>query len=77
MDVDLKRIADRLSAAAERCGGLQISASSSDLILSKDGFGTGRSEAVPFAAIFLRADEDAIGKALDRLAEGEENAPVA
>ena len=75
MDIDLTRLAVRLTAAAKRSGDLKVSASSTDLILSKDGFGTGRSESVPFAALFLRGD-DVVAQALDRLDRGSPGAPV-
>jgi hypothetical protein len=63
---DLNRLAERLRSAAERTSSLTVTISSTDLILSKDGYGSGRSEGVPFAALFLR-DEDILAKALDRL----------
>ena len=75
MHVDLTRLAERLTAAAGRSGDLEVSASSTDLILSRDGFGTGRSEAVPFAALFLR-DDDVLAQALDRLDRGAPAAPI-
>jgi hypothetical protein len=63
---DLNRLAERLHAAAERASNLTVTISSTDLILSRDGYGSGRSEGVPFAGLFLR-DEDILAKALDRL----------
>ena len=66
MDFDLNRLSDRLAAAATRLEGLKVTVSGFDLILSKDGYGTYRSESVPFAALFLR-DEDMLDQALDRL----------
>ena len=75
MDIDLTRLAERLASAARRSGDLKVTASSTDLIFSKDGFGTGRSESLPFAALFLR-DEDAVAQALDRLDAGRAGAPV-
>ena len=66
MDFDLSALADRLKAASERAAGLKITVTATDLILSKDGYGTGRSEGVPFPALFLRKD-DALSQALDRL----------
>ena len=66
MNLDLTRLAERLTVAAKRSADLKVKVSSTDLILSKDGFGTGRSESMPFAALFLR-DEDVLGMALDRL----------
>ncbi len=67
MDFDLNQLAERLRAAADRAAGLKVTVSGFDLILSKDGYGSGRSESVPFAALFLR-QEDVLGQALDRLA---------
>ncbi len=64
--VDLPRLAERIRAAAERAGDLQVSASNTDLIFSREGYGTGRSESVPFPALFLR-DDDVVAQALDRL----------
>jgi hypothetical protein len=66
MKFDLDQLAQRLTEAAQRADGLDVSVSNFDLILSKDGHGTYRSESVPFAALFL-SDEDLLGKALDRL----------
>jgi hypothetical protein len=63
---DLNQLADRIRAAADRAQGLTITLSANDLILSKDGYGTGRSEGIPFAALFLR-QEDVLAQALDRL----------
>ncbi len=74
MDFDIRRLSDRLSAATERLDGLKITVSGFDLILSKDGYGTYRSESVPFAALFL-SDKDVLGEALDRL--GQQAAPAA
>ena len=69
MKIDLSLIAQRLQAGAHRAAAYEVSASGADLIISKDGFGTGRSEAVPFAALFL-SDKDLLGQALDRLEHG-------
>ena len=66
MTFDLERLAKRLTSAAGRLDGLTVTVSNMDLILSRDGFGTRRSEAVPFAALFLRED-DVLAQALDRL----------
>ena len=66
MQFDLAQLADRLTAAKGRISGLSIEVSATDLILVKDGHGTGRSESFPFAALFLRPD-DVLGQALDRL----------
>jgi hypothetical protein len=66
MTLDLNQLAQRLAAAAQRSVGLEVSVSSFDLILSKQGHGTQRSESVPFAAIFL-SDRDLLAEALDRL----------
>ena len=63
---DLHQLADRLKAAADRASDLTVTISANDLILSRDGYGTGRSEGVPFAALFLRED-DVLGQALNRL----------
>ncbi|MHB8283266.1 MAG: hypothetical protein ACYDD1_01175 [Caulobacteraceae bacterium] len=66
MKFDLQRLATRLTAAAGRLEGLEVTVSTFDLILSKTGYGTHRSEAVPFAALFL-SDKDMLAEALDRL----------
>jgi hypothetical protein len=66
MKFDLDQLARRLSEAAQRADGLDISVSSFDLIISQDGHGTRLSESVPFASLFL-SDQDVIGQALDRL----------
>jgi len=66
MDFDLNQLADRVRAAADRAGGLKVTVSGFDLILSKDGYGANRSESVPFASLFL-SDRDVLGQALDRL----------
>jgi hypothetical protein len=66
MDSDLAALADRLKAASDRASGLKVTVTATDLILSKDGYGTGRSEGVPFPALFLRK-EDVLAQALDRL----------
>ena len=66
MKFDLKQLAERLQAAAGRGEGLTVEVTSTDLVLSRDGHGTGRSESLPFAALFLRPD-DVLGQALDRL----------
>lgn len=67
MTFDLAQLAQRLEAATARLDGLTVEVSATDLIFVKDGHGTGRSESVPFAALFLRPD-DVIAQALDRLA---------
>ena len=66
MKFDLKLLADRLQSVAGRGEGLTVEVTSTDLVLSRDGHGTGRSESLPFAALFLRSD-DVLGQALDRL----------
>jgi hypothetical protein len=66
MKFDLKQLAQRLTDAAQRTDSLDVSVSNFDLILSRDGHGTKRSESVPFAALFL-SDRDLLGQALDRL----------
>ena len=66
MQFDLAQLADRLTAAKDRISGLSIEVSATDLILVKDGHGTGRSESFPFTALFLRPD-DVLAQALDRL----------
>jgi hypothetical protein len=66
MKFDLDQLAQRLTQASGRAGGLDVTVSNFDLILSKDGHGTQRSESVPFAALFL-SDKDVLGQALDRL----------
>ncbi len=66
MKFDLDQLAKRLTEAAARAGDLDISVSNFDLILSKDGHGTGRSESIPFPALFL-SDKDVLAEALDRL----------
>jgi hypothetical protein len=66
MKFDLDRLATRLTAAAQRTQGLTVSVSNFDLILSKDGYGTQRSESVPFGSLFL-SERDPLGEALDRL----------
>ncbi len=66
MIFDLALLAQRLEAAAGRLDGLTIEVSATDLVLVKGGHGTGRSESMPFAALFLRSD-DVLGQALDRL----------
>ncbi len=66
MTLDLDLLARRMTEAAARTTGLTVTVSNFDLILSQDGHGTGRSEAIPFAALFL-SDRDPLGEALDRL----------
>ncbi len=66
MTLDLNDLAERLRSAADRAAGLTVTVSATDIILSKDGYGTGRSEGVPFAALFLRK-EDVLGQAINRL----------
>ena len=73
MTFDLNRLAERLAAAAERSRNLDVTVSSFDLILSRGGHGSGRSESVPFAALFLN-DEDVLGQALARLGCAPEHA---
>ena len=70
MKFDLDQLAQRITAAATRAKDLDVSVSSFDLILSRGGFGTHRSESVPFAALFL-SEPDLLGKALDRLGVAE------
>ena len=74
MKFDLDRLAKRLTDAAARTQGLEITISNFDLILAKDGHGANRCESIPFAALFL-SDKDVLGEALDRL--GQEAAPHA
>jgi hypothetical protein len=66
MKFDLRQLAERLTEAAQRADNLDVSVSNFDLILSRDGHGSARSESVPFAALFL-SDNDLLGRALDRL----------
>ena len=66
MQFDLSRLAERIQAAAARAEGYTVTVTSFDLVISKDGHGTGRSESVPFAALFLRED-DVLAAALTRL----------
>lgn len=66
MEVDLNQIADRLRSAAERAEGMKITVSATDIIISKSGYGTDRSEGLPIAALFLQK-EDKLGQAVDRL----------
>lgn len=66
MTFDLPQLARRLEAASSRLQGLTVEVSATDLIFVKDGHGTGRSESMPFAALFIRA-EDVVSQALDRL----------
>lgn len=66
MKFDLDQLARRLTDAAARSGGLEVTISNFDLILAKDGHGTNRCESVPFAALFL-SDKDVLAEALDRL----------
>ncbi len=70
MKFDLGRLAQRLTEAAQRADGLDVTVSNFDLILSKDGHGTHRSESVPFAALFL-SEPDVLAQALDRLGVAE------
>jgi hypothetical protein len=74
MTFDLDQLAKRLTAAAARAKGLEVTMSNFDLILAKDGHGTNRCESVPFAALFL-SEKDVLGEALDRL--GTDAAPAA
>lgn len=71
MDFDLHKFADRVRAAADRAGGLTVTVSGFDVILSRNGYGAGRSESIPFAALFL-SERDMLAEALNRL-----EAPVA
>lgn len=66
MIFDLDQFARRLTEAAARAQGLSVTISNFDLILSRDGHGTDRSESIAFAALFL-SDRDLLGEALDRL----------
>jgi len=66
MTFDLEVLARRVTRAAERSKDLAVSVSAFDLILSKAGYGTHKSESVPFAALFL-SDKDVLAEALDRL----------
>jgi len=66
MRFDLKLFAERVHAAAVRAADLKVTVSGFDLILSKDGYGANRSEAVPFASLFL-SDRDVLGQAIARL----------
>ncbi len=66
MKFDLDQLARRLTDAAARSGGLEVTISNFDLILAKAGHGTNRCESVPFAALFL-SDKDVLAEALDRL----------
>jgi hypothetical protein len=66
MDFDLGKLAERVRGAADRAGGLTVTVSNFDLILSKAGHGANRSESIPFAALFLRED-DVLAQALARL----------
>jgi hypothetical protein len=66
MKFDLDQLARRLTDAAARAGGLEVTISNFDLILAKTGHGTNRCESVPFAALFL-SDKDVLAEALDRL----------
>jgi hypothetical protein len=70
MNFDLNQLADRVRAAADRSDGLTVTVSGFDLILSKDGYGTNRSESIPFASLFLN-DRDVLGQAMDRLKDAE------
>jgi hypothetical protein len=76
MTFDLDQLARRMTDAAKRAGGMQVTVSTFDLIISKDGHGTNRCESVPFAALFL-SDKDVLGEALDRLERGGASAPTA
>jgi hypothetical protein len=75
MKFDLDQLAKRLTDAAARTEGLEISISNFDLILAKDGHGTNRCESVPFAALFL-SDKDLLGEALDRLGQAAKATPA-
>ena len=66
MKFDLQTLADRLTAASARAASLSVEVTQNELVFSKDGHGTGRSESVPFAALFLRED-DVVAQAIDRL----------
>ena len=66
MKFDLDTLARRVTDAAGRSIELTVTVSSFDLILSKDGSGTRRSESIPFAALFL-SEKDLLGEALTRL----------
>ena len=71
MTFDFPELARRLQAATDRLEGLTVEVSATDLIFVKDGHGTGQSESMPFAALFLRPD-DVVGQALDRLARADD-----
>lgn len=64
MRFDLQQLAARLSAAA-RTLGFDVTISNFDLILSKAGHRTERSESIAFAALFL-SERDVLAEALDR-----------
>ncbi len=66
MTLDLHALARKLTDAADRCAEAKVSVSNFELIISRDGHGTGRSESVPFALLFL-SDQDVLGDALTRL----------
>jgi hypothetical protein len=81
---DLKQLADRLAAAAERVAqsphGLKAEVSTTDLILvahgGEGGHGTGRTESLAFPVLFHR-DGDRLAQALDRLERyGEASRPA-
>ncbi len=73
MNFDLDQLARRLASAADLSRDLDVTVSTFDLIFSRDGHGAGRSESVPFAALFL-SDEDLLGQALARLGRSPEPA---
>jgi hypothetical protein len=62
MSFDLAQLARRLASAADLSRDLEVTVSSFDLIFSRGGHGVGRSESVPFAALFL-SDVDMLGQA--------------
>ncbi len=66
MTFDLDQLAQRIASAADLSRDLDVTVSSFDLIFSRGGHGAGRSESVPFAALFL-SDEDLLARALARL----------
>ena len=70
MKFDLNRLAQRLTAAAPRLEGYEVTVTSAELVISKDGgHGVGRSESVAYGSLFLR-DDDVLAAALDRLERG-------
>lgn len=66
MKFNLDKLADRLKAVAGRASDITVEVTATDLVLVKGGHGTGRSESLPFAALFLQP-ADMLGQAMDRL----------